>query len=273
MRESLDEVGLEKAREFVRKDIKLGDDGYQPNICSYQLHYLEPDKVVSKPGDICHAGFRYEGNGGNHLMIGAAIAVQNPDECSNSFYKYLLSPVKSPYRKILSEVETVSSKGRIKGFIIKSGNVNQETAINLAIASRQPYEFRKKQPISFWYDMVEKGVDETVALYLYLVFDTQFQKRSLLVGHSAFHCNISKFSLRNLLQADTLKNPQNLLKTKRDLSCNHIWIGLDNPFYSYYETEHKIVNTDWSKVVKESCPDLIEQTPSALQKWKKENMK
>jgi hypothetical protein len=266
MKECLDEKGISKAREFI-----LENHSTTYGLCDYQLHYV--GRTQDRKTDVCHMGFTHFPF---ETMIGVAVAVRNPDLCSNSFYKYLLDPEKSPYRKILDQVEVVYEDYMIRGFIIKSGLVHQHTAINLVIASRYIYEFRATNPVSFWCDLVKAEIDETVEFYLYLTFNPDFSKKSFLNAHSAFSISMNLFSLRNLLQANTLRNPQNLLKTNRNLSCNFIWSDLsekEKPFHSYFKTENKIIKSSFSDVVKTFCLDLVSQTPSAYEKWKKENVK
>jgi len=163
-----------------------------------------------------------------------------------AYWKWLTSDA-SPYKELSSHTYTYTTEEGISAFGFKElEKVNAQFFINYMIALRAGIE--RIYTVEMWYDMVENGVDPTLAFYLCLTFTKkQVEDKTVYLyqwdpsGHNQFN---KEAAFKRLLQgpstrADTY-NTNGIYKP-----CNTIWDDVKG--YNYYGVDHIVQQASKAK--------------------------
>lgn len=152
------------------------------------------------------------------------------DEASNAFWEYIWDKDASPWRSALKDSEIVYNKDNrpVAGLIQADAKV--QTAVNLMVASRIPYEYNHVS--TSWYALVKEGVDKCEALYIANQADVNEDSLMYLgqkFGHYPFDNSVSF----KKLQEGSPTTTRGDLRSKDPYHPNNsIWWNKNQKFYS-----------------------------------------
>jgi hypothetical protein len=153
----------EQLSAFFKAQYKQVPDADGRITCSYIIEHEKYDRYHKS--DICHARAFPNPDYAHH---GKALAIHSTvwkyDDTSKKYIEWIFDPVKSPWRKLFTDIRLYRDDDKIKGFSLFDMDKPYRTIMNFLFATR--FHSEHALMLNIFNEAVKTGFDEAVAYVL-----------------------------------------------------------------------------------------------------------